>query len=291
MRLLLAIALMASFPVGLRATEAERGGAPIGVVTYNIRYANPRDGKDIWDNRKEAVAKFLADYSVLGLQEATLPQIKDLTTRLPEHDWYGVGRDDGKEGGEAAPIFFRRDRFSVESKGTIWLSQTPNEVGSKGWDAALPRTMTWMVLIDKEPNKKFLVANTHFDHRGKAARLESGKLARRFLADKSKGMPIVLMGDFNCLPDSDPYKAIVDATQESPLVDARQRSLKPPAGPASTWNGFKSIVPNRIIDHVFVSGKVDVFSHKVLNPYTAAGRFASDHLPIEVLVQLQVDSP
>jgi endonuclease/exonuclease/phosphatase family metal-dependent hydrolase len=275
----------------LNAVEREPGGWPIGVATYNIRYANPRDGKDIWPDRKEAVAKFLSQRSVFGLQEATAPQIKDLTSRLPDHDWYGVGREDGKERGEAVPIFYRRDRFSVQSKETIWLSKTPDVIGSKGWDAALPRTMTWMVLVDRESSQKLLVANTHFDHRGEEARLESAKLVNRFLAEKGKGMPIILMGDFNCLPDSDPYKTIVDATQECPLMDARQRSLKPPAGPSSTWNGFKSIEPNRIIDHVFVSRNLDVFSYKVLNPYTEAGRFASDHLPIEVLVQLQEDKP
>jgi len=32
--------------------------------------------------------------------------------------------------------------------GTFWLSETPEKVGSKGWDAALPRIMTWVKLKD-----------------------------------------------------------------------------------------------------------------------------------------------
>ena len=33
--------------------------------------------------------------------------------------------------------------------GHFWLSETPEVVGSKGWDAALPRVATWVKLTDK----------------------------------------------------------------------------------------------------------------------------------------------
>ena len=114
--------------------------AEIVVATYNIRYANPNDGKDVWKNRKSTVAKYLADKDVFGLQEVTETQYDDLKAALPNHATYGVGRDDGESGGEHAPIFYRKDRFESLDQGTFWLSETPKEVGKKGWDAALPRT-------------------------------------------------------------------------------------------------------------------------------------------------------
>ncbi len=253
----------------------------IAVVTYNIRYANPNDGSDIWSNRKEAVAKYLSPFDLMGLQEVTLAQLQFLREHLPQHASYGVGRDDGKSGGEHAPIFYRKDRFKMEGQGTFWLSAAPDQPGSKGWDAALPRTCTWMQLRDKETDKLLVVANTHFDHRGKKAREESGKLIVQRLTEQFDDLPIVLLGDFNCLAQSAPYDAIV-----SELTDARDATIEKPAGPSSTWNGFKEIIPNRIIDHVFIRN-IKVERLDVTDPKTDQGRFASDHLPVEVVVLQQ----
>ncbi|MGB7343361.1 MAG: endonuclease/exonuclease/phosphatase family protein [Pirellulaceae bacterium] len=291
MRLFLICVAMIGLPARWCSADDAAAKNSFSVVSYNIRYASPGDGEDIWVNRKETVAKFLRSQDVFGLQEATFPQIEDLTSRLPNHDWYGLGRDDGKHGGEAAPIFFRRDRFEALSQATIWLSETPDQVGKKGWDAALPRTMTWMLLIEKKSNNKILVANTHFDHRGEQARHESGKLIRQFLSTYQKDYPVVLLGDFNCLPDSQPYQAITTADRRLPLLDARKQSTSKATGPLSTWNGFKAIVPDRIIDHVFIDGNIDILTYEVLDPKTDAGRFASDHLPIRVTIQFQPAQP
>jgi endonuclease/exonuclease/phosphatase family metal-dependent hydrolase len=42
------------------------------VGTYNIRYANPADGLDIWENRRDSLSKAIMDFhpDFLGLQEA-----------------------------------------------------------------------------------------------------------------------------------------------------------------------------------------------------------------------------
>lgn len=53
----------------------------------------------------------------------------------PTWSHVGVGRDDGKQAGEYAPIYYRNDRFQPLSVEHIWLSQTPQQVGSRGWDA------------------------------------------------------------------------------------------------------------------------------------------------------------
>jgi endonuclease/exonuclease/phosphatase family metal-dependent hydrolase len=257
---------------------------PLSVVTYNIRYANPGDGLDVWPNRIDAVSNFIAQHDVIGLQEVTFAQLDDLKERLKEFDYYGVGRDDGQQGGEHAPIFYRRDRIEAIEQGTIWLSEHPEQVGVKGWDAALPRTCTWMVLQDKTSKRKFWIANTHFDHKGARARAESGKLIHQLATEKSQGLPTVVMGDFNCLPGSDPYQAL---TADKSLADARLISQAKATGPSSTWNGFQEIEANQIIDHLFVGGPLEVLRFETLNPKTAADRFASDHLPVRAMIQLQ----
>ncbi len=85
---------------------------------------------------------------LIGLQEAELYQARDLIKLLGEYDWIGVGRDDGKEQGEATAILFRKSRFELVSGQTFWLSPTPSSVG-KGWDAALNRTISIARLRDQ----------------------------------------------------------------------------------------------------------------------------------------------
>lgn len=230
--LLLVVCLAAPSLLTARSL-ADQSSPPFSVVTYNIRYANPNDGLDVWPNRVDAVVEFIAEHDVIGLQEVTFSQLGDLRERLPGFDWYGVGRDDGKTGGEHAVIFYRRDRIEPVEKGTFWLSEHPEQVGVKGWDAALPRTCTWMVLRDKATDHRLWIANTHFDHRGGNARTESGKLIRRVAAQRSGSMPVIVIGDFNCVPDSDPYRALTasDSDGDFSLGDARKVSTAPPDRP------------------------------------------------------------
>jgi endonuclease/exonuclease/phosphatase family metal-dependent hydrolase len=262
---------------------------PLKIVTYNIRCLNRSDGEDYWPKRVDAVTDFLSDYDLIGLQEVTKPQFEQLKTRLRGFESYGLGRSDGKSGGEHAAIFYRRDRLEMLSKGTFWLSKAPDQVGVKGWDADLPRTCTWMVLKQRTGGAQVWVANTHFDHRGVQARTESAKLIRRMANQRGEGLPAIVMGDFNCLPGSDPYQALTttEIPDSSPLTDARQASEQEPSGPRSTWNGFSKIIPERIIDYLFVAGPLTVRTVKVLDPRTESGRFASDHLPVTASIELK----
>src|SRR5262249_5421764 len=162
-----------------------------------------------------------------------------------EMEAYGVGRDDGKNAGEFSPIFFRKNRFDLIDKSTIWLSPTPDEVGSQGWDAALPRIASWLTLKDRESDAIFFVINTHFDHRGAQARAESAMLLVRSLREKFSEHPVILTGDFNTKPNTPPYNALIgsDAGGRRVFLDSYEHSARKPDGPKSTWNGFKKIVP------------------------------------------------
>lgn len=279
-RILHSITLVLSVCCLLTHSAAAEDSASIRIGTYNIRFANPKDGDDVWPNRKEAVAKYLQNFDIAGLQEVTEAQFDFLRQSLTDHDSYGVGRDDGKSGGEHAPIFYRSDRFESLEQGTFWLSETPDVVGSKGWDAALPRTCTWMRLRDRISGKTLLVANTHFDHVGRLAREESGKLLATRLSSMAGETPLVLLGDFNCQPDSAPYQAIT-----TKLQDAMDVSKSSPTGGDSTWNGFREIAKGRRIDYVFVD-HVTVAGVTIEDPRTTSGRFASDHLPVVAEIDL-----
>ncbi len=66
-----------------------------------------------------------------GLLEALNRQVPVLAGLLPEYDWIGAGRDDGREEGEFMPLFYRRDRLRVIRQGTFWLSPTPDSAGGR----------------------------------------------------------------------------------------------------------------------------------------------------------------
>ena len=285
--------------LALAACSAETAVAPaapgvaasdtLRVMSFNIRYDNPGDGPDAWPHRKEAVANMIRDRNVdvAGLQEALKGQIDDLQALLPDYAWLGVGREDGAEQGEFAPIFYRRDRLDTLRQGTFWLSETPDIPGSRSWDAALERIATWAVLRDRRTGEALLAANAHFDHRGAEARTRSAELIVERLgalavarpgeqADTmTSALPVALTGDFNAREGSAPYAVLAGA-----FSDALYASERPHEGPMSTWNGFEAIAPGARIDYVFVGEDVDVYAHRILPDTLAGGLFPSDHLPV-----------
>jgi len=128
-------------------------------MTFNIRYNNPNDGENAWPKRKELVANLVRFHQVdlLGVQEALKEQMDDLSQLLPEFDWIGVGRDDGREKGEYSSILFRKERFALLQQRTFWLSATPEQAGSVGWDAAITRVCTWGKFKDRQTGKIFFL--------------------------------------------------------------------------------------------------------------------------------------
>tara|TARA_B110000438_G_scaffold30264_1_gene29452 strand:- start:7906 stop:8754 length:849 start_codon:yes stop_codon:yes gene_type:complete len=264
----------------LTLTAAVVCGDELRVMTFNIRFDNPRDGLNNWKFRDDIVASMFAKHKVdvAGLQEVTHGQLLRLNELLPDYASVGVGRDDGKTKGEYSPVFYRRDRFELLGNKTVWLSEKPEQVGSKSWDAALPRIATFVWLSDKTTQQTHLVVNTHYDHRGSMARKASSAVILQWLQqvrEKVKPATVTVMGDFNCLEHSPPFQELVS---KSSLVDSRSR-VESYSGPDSTWGGFKEVVPGRRIDFVFVDKAMQIKSH-VTDPVQIKGRFPSDHLPV-----------
>ncbi|MEE2991328.1 MAG: endonuclease/exonuclease/phosphatase family protein [Planctomycetota bacterium] len=262
-------------PPAVRPVAADE----LNVMTFNIRYDNLGDGLDNWRFRSANVAGMFSHHkvAVAGLQEVLHRQLSHLEKRLPGYAHVGVGREDGKQKGEYAPIFFDKDRLELTRSDTIWLSETPKKVGSKSWDSSLPRIATLAWLKDKKTGKMLLVVNTHFDHRGAVARRESAALIGRHVKQvNQEKIPVVVMGDLNCLPGSDPYRQFLQAG----FQDALEKSEKEHQGPRSTWNGFgKTVVEGRRIDFIFISPDLRVLAHRI-DARQFNGRFPSDHCPV-----------
>jgi endonuclease/exonuclease/phosphatase family metal-dependent hydrolase len=283
----------------LLAQESEVADASaMNVMTFNIRYNNQGDGENAWPHRAQLVGDLIRQHAdIAGLQEARKEQIDDLQKQLgKDFEWRGVGRDDGKSGGEYVPIFVRRERFEIIDEGHFWLSKTPDVPGSKDWDAAITRMVTWLKLRDRKNDKSFYVFNTHFDHRGAQARLESGTLIRNQIRKIAGNEALLLTGDFNCRDDSEPYAEIVaekngdsEIADLNRLADSRGRSKAKYTGPNSTWSGFTKVEDGQRIDFIFTCGRWNVLEHHT-NDKTFAGKFPSDHLCVYARVLLEMDA-
>lgn len=254
------------------------------VMTFNIRYDNPDDGPDGWQYRKDFVASMFRFHKadIVGTQEAQINQLQDMDERLPQFSRVGIGREAGEEQGEFCAIYYRTERFDLIETGTFWLSETPDEPGSVGWDALLPRIVTWARLYDKQNDEPFITFNTHFDHVGEEARYQSSMLILEKIAELANEDPVILMGDLNTIENQDPYKILAEADKgpvKFELFDGFYHSKYDHHGPTSTSNGFDEIVPDRRIDYIFVNSKLSVIQHGILADIRD-GHYPSDHLPV-----------
>jgi endonuclease/exonuclease/phosphatase family metal-dependent hydrolase len=252
------------------------------VMTFNIRYNEPKDGVNAWANRKTKVADVIRFHKadLIGVQEAQYNQLQDLEKLLPDFAWRGVGRD-GENKGEFSAILYRRARFKLLENQTFWLSETPEKVGSKGWDANLPRIVTRAKFQDRQTKKTFFHFNTHFDHIGKQARTESAKLLLAQTQKITGKFPFVVTGDFNAKEDTDVYRILTGKTESAnfKLIDARYVSQNGHFGGNSTFSAFKELIPENRIDYVLVGEGTRVLEHGVLSDRWD-GLWASDHLPV-----------
>lgn len=251
-------------------------------MTYNIRLDTDADGDNRWANRRAMVAGQMRLFSpdIFGMQEVQPNQKAEVAQDLPDYIILGGGRDNGIDQGEASPLGVKRSHWKVESHGQFWLSPTPDK-GGKAWDADYPRVATWAHLRSVKGRTHILAINTHFDHVGKIARLESAKqIANWATANRKAGEYVVLMGDFNTTADSAPFAALTATGGKMVFNNSRDLSATPPAGPPGTFNAFDY---NRrdpaAIDHILVGPNIAVTQHVVVEQ-TVSGRLPSDHYPV-----------
>ncbi len=252
-------------------------------MTFNIRYGTANDGKYSWPARRQLVSDLIAreQPDVLAIQEGLAFQLEELAPVLAEYTKYGQHRNGGLSG-EFSGLYVRTDFLPVIDWGELWLSPTPAEVGSKGWDAALPRMAVWIDVelgddgVDRGDGNLLRIYGTHFDHRGAEARLESAKL---LLQHSTSGPPAVFMGDFNAIPTSPPMLAFSTSDHLS-AVEACD-----PSSNLGTFNGFRDPTGGRRIDHIMCDPGVVPLAARVHDD-CIEGIWPSDHFPVSATVKL-----
>lgn len=171
-------------------------------MSANIRFTNPNDGDHDWPNRREYVAELIHREAphLLGTQEGREPQLRELEKLLPSYHMVDGHRDWITE--RMYPcIYILKERFDVIASGDIWLSETPDIAGSKSFNSAFPRLVTYAHLFDKALQKNITYANCHLDHVEEDTRINQAKVLSRELTKILKdNCPLILCGDFNTSP-------------------------------------------------------------------------------------------
>lgn len=248
-------------------------------MAYNIRYGTASDDENSWSYRSELALDVIADHTpdVVGMQEVLSFQRDAFADRFPSYTAFGVGRD-AEGGGEQCTIFYRADRLIVLEGGTFWLSEHPDEPGSVGWDAALSRICTW-ARFETDAGVTFYFFNTHFDHRGSQARLESARLILERIAAREHSDPVVLSGDLNSGEGSEPIELLAESMTDT------YEALHPGDENDGTFHDFTGDTDGSRIDYIFVTTDIDITAAEVVRDNTD-GRYPSDHFPIKATLTL-----
>lgn len=304
----LMIALLSIF-----AAACSNDPIQLKITTYNVLCSFCGDGHfddnpyDDWNTRLPHLQDQLAVYDadLIGLQELlyTSPnseraiddEVAALGGRGPTYASIYYERDPSDFRSSMdypdATILYKTDRFDLIRKGHFWLSPTPDEAFSTGFDpdGQLPRILIWAELQVRDSEQRLIFATTHVDNNRPSQEL-SAPLIRNRLTQIAGDLPIILVGDFNSGLE---HPAYIDLTQHDthPFADSYHLAQTP------TATGDTQLIEDyywqRRIDHIFVkpAAQFTITDWSIdLRTYADGSRTPSDHRPIHATVDLLTDN-
>ncbi|MFJ6000581.1 endonuclease/exonuclease/phosphatase family protein [Arthrobacter sp. NPDC092385] len=264
-------------------------GTTLHVMSFNIRYDRPASQPgdvDYWPDRIAPLQDLVRREvpSILGVQEALHHQLVAIEAALPPaYRMIGAGREGGSRG-EYSPIFYDAERLQLLEWDQFWLSDTPKVIGSSTWGNGVTRIVTWGRFRDTATDRQILLANTHFDHESDNARVRAAAAVLDLVRFFRPRLPTIVMGDFNTdAGSSSAYRSfLASGILGDAWVLARER-LTPDYGTFPRYG--PPVEGGRRIDWILTTPDVLVLKAAV-NTSTLDGRHASDHAPVQVLVDI-----
>lgn len=253
------------------------------VITFNLRYASDEPPQS-WAQRRPVTHALIEKWApdVIGTQEGLYRQLKDLEMDLPAYRWIGIGREGGSRG-EFMAVFYRTERLEPLAFDHLWLSDTPEVIGSRNWGNRLPRTLTWVKFRDRRNGQGFYFFNTHFSNRSQLARERSAELVLDRINSLKTDLPVLLVGDFNAAAgNSKVYELLVGPEK---LIDtwvmAERRSEA--VGTRHDYGAPDRDGPR--IDWILARGPVHTVATEIVT-FALDGQYPSDHFPVVARVRL-----
>jgi endonuclease/exonuclease/phosphatase family metal-dependent hydrolase len=235
-----------------------------------------------WETRQDSAAKLIAlvNADLIGTQEAINSQRNFLIEQAKIYNYFGCGRDGG-DNGEGSWIFYKKDKFKVDSthSGNFWLSNTPDVPSRFGGD--YNRLCTYVHLTDLKSGKTFYHFNVHFP----IPELDSARMvSMKFLASQIAKIvpanePYLLTGDFNS-PEEDTATIWMKTAADNPIKVIDSYRQVHPTGFVTTGFGCR-------LDYIYFknSGQFKTIASWVVEH--PAG--ASDHFPIAADITITFD--
>lgn len=276
---------------GMRAPRFKGAAKPLSVkvMTFNLRFAGANDGWNSWRFRKDHVAEIVNRYHpvLLGTQEGLRDQLAELAGML-EHQYarFGVERE---ENGEFEQIFYDTAVLEKLAGGDFWLSETPDVAGTKGWDAACVRLVTWGKFRVRATRQELFFFNTQLDHVGPESRAQGSRLLWRRIRAIAGDAPLFLVGDFNTYRHTETYSYFTTDADGPQLREAWPDAQTKVGSVSFTYHGWAGVdndgergaeVAANHIDWIFYRPHMRVVSTEVITE-ARDGRYPSDHYPIQ----------
>ena len=184
------------------------------VMTFNVRGARFDDGPNRWSARADLNVRTLRQQApdLIGFQELNSENLDVYREQFSGYRHVpGPPYNNTPEKAMYPAILWNPQHLDLLDSGGFWLSQTP-ERHSGSWNTDCIRSATWARLLWREAGLTFIHLNTHLDHVSEWARVEGTKLiVQQLEPTRAEGLPTIVTGDFNCMPNSTAHQLFLDA--------------------------------------------------------------------------------
>lgn len=242
------------------------------VMTYNVHSCRGMDGRTSPRRIARVIERY--DPDIVALQELDFGRVRSQRHDQPKLIAEALGMHL-----QFCPTVIDQDEqygHAILSHFPLKMIRTERLCRHTQTRHVEPRGALWVQL---EVESLILnLMNTHFGlNRRERWAQATELLGESWIGDITEDAPLILCGDFNMFPRSEPYRALTRRLKDV------QSSLEA-FPPLNTFTTFHPLVR---IDHIFVSNHFT--PEKILVPRNELTRVASDHLPLIVdLVYQQV---
>ena len=251
----------------------------LSVLTLNLRFGLADDGANSWDLRKEIFPALLAKYreDFMGFQEANDFQVEFIDNILTEYNFIGKR--------SPAPVFWQNNVIFYKKTWDcvfyehFFLSSTPfipSRLSGSRW----PRQCT--IGIFQNRWRRVILINTHFDFNA-AVQKESAGIVMNRLARLPFDLPVIIVGDFNAVPQSPCYMLFTEGNGNVPIL--KDVFSKPFPG---THHGFTGNTNGDYIDWILFRGNLKLQDKRTIHD-KINGKYPSDHFPVSAVFSWEQD--
>lgn len=265
---------------------------PFTVMSFNLRCPLPENTPggqpghpDYWVERLPAIVEVLREHrpTIVGTQEGVTDQLDQIVAALPHYEVIGEGREIGGVG-EHSAILVDTGRVEVRECTQFWLSETPDEPGSRSWGSSCTRVAVVADLL-LDGSTHLTAANTHLDHISAEARLRGVETLLTRLPDE--GRAIIVTGDFNCEAGvAEPWQALSAAGLSDTWLDEQRAGDR---DGVDTFHGYaeptKAGATAERIDWIMASSDLSIIDAAIVTD-RAQGVWPSDHWPVAATLSL-----